>query len=121
MVEVCRLEASLDRFGDRLPGRILSADERREFAATACPAHFLARRFAAKEAVSKALGTGFRNGFFPSEIGIGHDPLGRPFLDFSPRAKALLDGLGVTRTHVSITDENEYALAYVLLESGSSA
>ncbi|MBI2970363.1 MAG: holo-ACP synthase [Gammaproteobacteria bacterium] len=116
MVEIRRMETGLQRFGKRLVERILSEAERREYDLDPRPAQFLARRFAAKEALVKAAGTGFRKGLFLREISVQNDVLGKPELCFSPRARDVLDRLGVTGSHVSISDEREYALACVLLE-----
>jgi holo-[acyl-carrier protein] synthase len=118
MVDVRRIEAGLGRFGERFAQRLLSAAEFAEFGGNPRPAQFLARRFAAKEALVKAAGTGFRSGLFPREITVGHDRLGRPQLQFSPQAREALDRLGVHGSHISISDEGEYALAYVVLEKG---
>ncbi|MGH8247023.1 MAG: holo-ACP synthase, partial [Gammaproteobacteria bacterium] len=96
--------------------RILSESECIEYDAQPRQAQFLARRFAAKEALVKAAGTGFRTGLYPRDISVQHDRLGKPELRFSPRAKDRLDQLGVSASHLSISDEPEYALACVLLE-----
>ena len=117
MVEIRRIEAGLARYGRRFAERVLSPAEIREYDASPRPAEFVARRFAAKEALVKAAGTGFRSGLFPREISIGHDGLGRPALQFSEQARSVLDRLGVARSHLSISDEREYALACVLLEA----
>jgi holo-[acyl-carrier protein] synthase len=116
MVEIARIEAGLVRFGRRFAERILSSSEFREYERAPRPAEFLARRFAAKEALVKAAGTGFRDGLFLREISVSHDALGKPSLEFSEQASRTLERLGVGRTHLSISDEREYALAYVLLE-----
>ena len=117
MVEVCRIEAGLARYGRRFAERVLSPAEILEYDNASRQAQFVARRFAAKEALAKAAGTGFRNGLFPREISIGHDALGRPSLTFSEQARSVLDRLGVAGSHLSISDERDYALACVLLET----
>ena len=80
-------------------------------------AHFLAKRFAAKEALVKALGTGFREGIQMRDIEVGHTPQGKP--EFCLRGGALTqyERLGVTSSHLSISDEVSYAVAFVILES----
>ncbi|MBI1732075.1 MAG: holo-ACP synthase [Gammaproteobacteria bacterium] len=117
VVEVRRMEESLARFGRRLAEKILSADECIEFDQAPGKARFLARRFAAKEALVKALGTGFRAGIFPGAISITHDPSGKPGFAVAGSAGDLLRARGISGTHLSIADEREYALAYVLLET----
>lgn len=118
IVEIRRMEESLARFGRRVAEKILSADECGEFDSTPRQARFLARRFAAKEALVKALGTGFRGGLFPGAIGVTHDGLGRPRFALTVAVSALLAERGISASHLSITDERDYALAYVLLETG---
>jgi len=117
LVEIRRMEESIDRFGDRLPGRILTGEELAEFRDNRQPAAFLAKRFAAKEAAVKALGTGFRGLTALHEIGVGHDELGKPYLLFAPAMQQQLQQQGISRSHLSITDDGGFALAWVLLEA----
>ena len=119
MVEIARIEASLARFGRRFAERVLSSAECREYEQASRPAQFVARRFAAKEALVKAAGTGFRDGLFLRDISVTHDALGKPSLQFSEQAGRTLERLGIGRSHLSISDEREYALACVLLEEKS--
>ena len=88
IVRVGRMEQDLQRFGERFAERILTADEFEEFRLNAKPAHFLARRFAAKEAAAKAMGTGFANGLSWKHIGVTHDAAGKPILEFSGEAES---------------------------------
>jgi holo-[acyl-carrier protein] synthase len=115
LVKVSRVQAGLDRFGGRFPRRILTPEEMLEYPATRRPARFIAKRFAAKEALVKALGTGFRFGVGPRDIGVGHDTLGQPFLLYSPAAQRLLDTRGVVESHLSLADEEDLAVAFVTL------
>ncbi len=115
IVRIARFETMLARHGTRVAERILSVDELREFAATARPARFLAKRFAVKEAVAKAFGTGFRDGLSLRHIGVHHDALGKPSLKFYARAEELRITLAVGDTHVSVADEDDYAVAFVTL------
>ena len=117
VVEVRRIEDSMARFGRRLAEKILSADECPEYDQSPRQARFLARRFAAKEALVKALGTGFRAGLFPGAISITHDALGKPGFHLATRAQSALEQRRICKSHLSITDEREYALACVLLET----
>ncbi len=117
VVEVRRIEDSMARFGRRLAEKILSAEECSEYDHSPRQARFLARRFAAKEALVKALGTGFRAGLFPGAISITHDALGKPGFHLATRAQTALEQRRICKSHLSITDEREYALACVLLET----
>lgn len=78
----------------------------------------LAGMFAAKEAVSKALGTGFR-GFSLKDIEVSHDPLGRPIINLYGKAKGLANSLGIRNIHLSISHCKAYATAYVVAEGGT--
>ena len=116
IVRVGRMEQDLQRFGERFAERILTADEFEEFRLNAKPAHFLARRFAAKEAAAKAMGTGFANGLSWRHIGVTHDAAGKPILEFSGEAESFLQRHGVTVAHISLADEEDHAVAFVTLE-----
>ncbi len=115
IVRIARFELMLERHGARVAERILSADELVEFAGAARPERFLAKRFAVKEAVAKAFGTGFRDGLSLRHIGVRNDALGKPSLKFYGRAEELCAQLGVAESHVSIADEHDYAVAFVVL------
>ncbi|BAZ93473.1 holo-[acyl-carrier-protein] synthase [Thiohalobacter sp. COW1] len=115
IVSIARMEQALTRFGRRFAERILSAAELQEFDACARPAALLAKRFAVKEAVAKAFGTGFRDGLRLQDIQVGHDSRGRPELHYRGAAQALARTNAVTASHVSIADERDYAIAYVIL------
>ena len=115
IVAVARLRAMWERHGDRAVERILAPQEIPDFAGATDKGRFLAKRFAAKEAFSKALGTGVRPPATLSAIAILHDHLGRPVLGFSPALHALLEEKNL-KAHLSISDEAEYAVAYVILE-----
>lgn len=117
LVEVARIEAIWKRFGMNFARRILTQSELRDLQQTKNPVPFLAKRFAAKEAVAKALGTGFRpQGLLLTEIGVRNDGLGRPHLEFSGNTKTEIERQGVLDAHLSLSDEREYALAFVVLE-----
>ena len=121
IVEVRRMEQNLARYGDRFARRILTDREFREFTRNTRPAHFLAKRFAAKEATAKAFGTGFRNGLTLRHIGVTHDDLGRPMLEYSGAAEAYRRRCGVRESHLSLSDERRYALAFVTLVGAPGA
>ena len=116
LVEVARIQESLDRFGDHFALRVLSEREMQEFHLSNTQARFLAKRFAAKEAFAKALGTGIRKPATFENIGIGHDDLGKPVFDLAPELQASLDAKSIQFAHLSISDEKAFATAFVVLE-----
>lgn len=116
IVEIARIEGALRRNGARFAQRILSEAEWPHYQASALPARFLAKRFAAKEATAKALGTGFRHGLAFAHIEIMHDTLGKPVLKLTQQALRQAQQLGVTHLHLSLSDEHHYACATVILE-----
>jgi len=113
IVRVARMQKNLDRYGERFVRRILAGQELEDFRGTLHPARFLARRFAAKEAVAKAYGTGFTRGLTFQDIVVSHDAAGKPLLVLSGRAAELQQELGIGEEFVSISDEQEYAVAFV--------
>jgi len=117
IVQTARMQRSLERYGDRFARRLLSEEEYRDFERSGDKANFLARRFAAKEAVAKALGTGFTNGIQLRDIGVGHDERGRPLLQFTGGARSFIEAHGITATHISLADERDHAVAFVTLET----
>lgn len=118
IVRVDRMRASIERYGDKFARRILTASEFAEFRASPRPAHFLAKRFAAKEAVAKALGTGFRDGLSLRDIGVIHDAYGKPQLAYHGKAEDLRRTLNIGEGYLSIADERDYAVAFVTLLRG---
>ncbi|WP_407275393.1 holo-ACP synthase [Halothiobacillus sp. DCM-1] len=119
LVEIARIERAWRRHGDRLLDRLLGDDERAALPDSHTPGFpaWLAKRFAAKEAAAKALGTGFRAGITLADIQTVHTPLGAPQLKFTGAALRRAQAMGVTAAHVSVSDERHYALAFVVLES----
>ena len=116
IVEVSRIEHSLQHYGLAFAQRILNEREWLSFTQSKTQARFLAKRFAAKEAFAKALGTGLRTPATFQNIGVAHDDLGRPVLDLAADLQALLDAKGITYMHISISDEKALAVAFVILE-----
>lgn len=116
IVAVARLETMLQRQGDALVDRLLSDHERQGIAGQASPARFLARRFAAKEAVLKALGTGLREGIRWRDISVVHDALGKPSAELRGQARERMEALGGTDLHLTISDEQDYAVAFAIIE-----
>ena len=117
LVRIARVDSALSRFGDRFAKRILTDAEFKTFADYRRQTDFLAKHFAAKEALSKALGTGFRQGFSWREVEVRHEPGGRPYLACSGRTQEMLDERGIRECHLSLTDETDYAAAFVVLVS----
>lgn len=115
IVAVTRLRGMWERHGDKALEKLLAPQEMTEFAKAADKGRFLAKRFAAKEAFSKALGTGVRPPATLPAIVVIHDDLGKPVLDFAPKLGALLQEKNL-KAHLSISDEVDYAVAYVILE-----
>ncbi|MGB7503744.1 MAG: holo-ACP synthase [Azonexus sp.] len=115
IVAVKRLQGMWERHGDKALGKLLAPQELGEFARAADKGRFLAKRFAAKEAFSKALGTGVRSPAVLPSIAIGHDELGKPVLAFCGQLAEMIEYQGLT-AHLSLSDEAEYAIAYVILE-----
>ena len=116
IVAVARIEAAISRHGAAFAERILSPLELPEYALHACPERFLSKRFAAKEAFAKATGQGLRHPVSLKRISVNHDELGKPSLSFDAELSAYLRQLGVTRFHLSVTDERDSAVAFVILE-----
>lgn len=115
-VLIRRIRDALARHGRRFAERLLTAYELARFDAHVQPARYLAKRFAVKEAFSKALGTGMRYPVTWRHIGTTHDEQGAPTLALAPELEALMLSRGITRTHVSVTDEEQQAVAFVILE-----
>lgn len=116
IVSTGRIAAIWERHGEAFARRILAPLEWADFAANTQPARFLAKRFAAKEAFSKALGTGIRAPATWHNIRVAHDDLGKPLLDFDPELAEMLARHAIRSHHLSISDEKEMAAAFVILE-----
>ncbi|EJL7830093.1 holo-ACP synthase [Vibrio vulnificus] len=116
IAEIERVEKALARSGKAFAQRILTEQEMVTFSALKQQGRFLAKRFAAKEAASKALGTGIAQGVSFHDFTIGNDENGKPTLTLSGRAAELAQVMGVLHTHLSISDERHYAVATVVLE-----
>lgn len=115
LVQTGRIEATYARFGAHFVERLLMPEERALFRPGRRAVRFLAMRFAAKEAIAKALGTGFRNGVWIRDLGFTPNAWGRPEVIFSPRGRALADRLGAGEGHVSLTDEAGLVMAVAVL------
>ena len=115
IVELARIEKSLDRFGLRFAEKILGPEELAGMPGH--PLNYVAGRFAAKEAAVKALGTGFSQGIGPAQVETVSGPGGKPNLLLHGEALQQAQAMGVTRCHVSISHDRSSAVAVVVLES----
>jgi holo-[acyl-carrier protein] synthase len=125
LCEVGRIEKVIERHGERFIARIFTPAERARAARRANPAATYAKRFAAKEACAKALGTGLRNGVFWRDMGVVNLPSGRPTLKLSggalARLKAITPDGFEPRIDLTITDEGPLAQAFVVISAVRSA
>ena len=121
VIDIRRIEETLTRFGDRFIDRIFTDVEIRKSEKRAQRAASYAKRFAAKEACSKALGTGFRKGVFWKDMGVVNEPSGKPTMVLTGGARDQLDSLVPEghrpRIHLTITDDFPYAHAFVMIEA----
>ena len=116
IIAVHRIDRALTQFGRRFAERILAPQELVEFDKHKMKTRFLAKRFAAKEAFSKAMGTGIRKPVTWCYIAVGHDARGKPVIEPHPDLQRRMGDLGIVGSHVSITDEQDNAVAFVILE-----
>jgi holo-[acyl-carrier protein] synthase len=121
LADIRRIEATLERFGDRFTARIFTEVERARSERKADRAASYAKRFAAKEACAKALGTGLRAGVFWRDMGVVNARSGQPTLRLTGGAAKRLSAItpaGLTPCiHLSLTDDHPYALAFVVIEA----
>lgn len=120
VVQVSRMEAVWQRHGERFARRTLMPEELLWFTRTRNPVRFLAMHFAAKEAIVKALGTGFRFGMWVRDTGFVPDQRGKPCVIFSGRGSAVCADFGVGAVHVSLTDEAGLVVAMAVAEKRTS-
>ncbi len=121
ILRVERVAAAWERFGRRFAERLLLPPELAAFEGHKRPVRFLAMHFAAKEAIVKALGTGFAHGVWIRDVGFLPNPWGRPEVIFSPRGRRVADTLGAGEGHVSLTDEAGLVVAVAVLMRRSAA
>lgn len=117
LVEKARIDDLLERYGQQFVRRVLNADEREAFARSTRKGWFLANRFAAKEAIAKALGTGLRFPVTLHSVGIISNDLGQPGFRFSETLNTYLETRNIGGAHLSITHEKGLVCAVVVLES----
>ncbi|MGH8284542.1 MAG: holo-ACP synthase [Steroidobacteraceae bacterium] len=120
MLRTERIERTLERFGEHFVNRLLMPEEQAQLARTRRPARFVAMRFAAKEAIVKAMGTGFSHGVWIRDVGVVQNSWGKPEVIFSERGERVRRSLGIGDGHVSLTDESGLVVAFaVLMKAGS--
>jgi holo-[acyl-carrier protein] synthase len=121
LCDIRRIEASLERFGDRFTHRVFTETERTRSEKKPDRASSYAKRFAAKEACSKALGTGFSRGVFLSDIGVINLPGGKPTLILTggagERLASMIPAGSKPVIHITLTDDHPYAQAFVIIEA----
>ncbi|HTV52627.1 MAG TPA: holo-ACP synthase [Steroidobacteraceae bacterium] len=115
VLEVARISRTLERFGARFLEHLLMPEERAQLARSQRRERFVAMRFAAKEAIVKAMGTGFAHGVWIRDVGVVQNTWGKPEVVFSARGEALRRRLGVGEGHVTLTDEAGLVVAVAVL------
>ena len=115
VLEARRMQATFRRWGERFVDRLLLPAERAQFERTRRPERYLAMRFAAKEAVVKAMGTGFAHGMWIRDVGVVQNAWGKPELVWSARGERLRRRLGIGEGHVTLTDEAGLVVAVAVL------
>lgn len=117
IVEIARIESLFDKRQQSFAKRILSISELKGFASKQYPQKFLAKRWAAKEAIAKALGTGFSKGVCFTDMTIEHTKDGQPMIKLSGKTKVLADSKHIKNWSISISDEKHYAIAFAIAET----
>jgi holo-[acyl-carrier protein] synthase len=115
LLEIARVERVWKRFGERFATRVLLDEELELFAVSPNRVRFLAMRFAAKEAIVKAMGTGFANGMWVRDVGTVPNELGQPQVIYSARGAAMCARLGIGNGFLSLSDEAGLILAFAVL------
>lgn len=115
VVQIQRIERLHEKYGEHFIRRLLLPAEVDAFRAQTRPARFLAMRFAAKEAIVKAMGTGFANGIWIRDVGVAANEFGRPGIIWSERGQRLRERLGIGEGHITLTDEAGLVVAVAVL------
>jgi holo-[acyl-carrier protein] synthase len=115
VLEAQRMHNTYARFGTHFVDRLLMPQERVQFERTQRPERFLAMRFAAKEAIVKAMGTGFAHGVWIRDVGVVQNAWGKPEVIYSARGERMRRRLGVGEGHVTLTDEAGLVVAVAIL------
>jgi len=117
VLEAARIKKVFDKYGEHFVERLLMPAERAQMAKTRRKERFLAMRFAAKEAIVKAMGTGFAHGVWIRDVGVVQNAWGRPEVAYSPRGEKVRRKLGIGGGHVTLTDEAGLIVAVAVLET----
>lgn len=119
VVQLTRIQATYNRFGQHFVRRLLMARELQLFERSKDPVRFLAMRFAGKEATVKAMGTGFAHGVWIRDVGIDNNDWGRPLVIWSERGRGVCESLGIGSAHVSLTDDAGLVIAFSVVETAA--
>jgi holo-[acyl-carrier protein] synthase len=119
VLEAKRIKRTLERFGERFIDHLLLPAEAAQLKLTQRRERFLAMRFAAKEAIVKAMGTGFAHGVWIRDVGVVQNAWGKPEVVFSERGERVRQGLGIGEGHVTLTDEGGLVVAVAVLMKAS--
>jgi holo-[acyl-carrier protein] synthase len=115
VLEAARVKNTLERFGARFTEHLLMPEEHAQLAKTRRPERFVAMRFAAKEAIVKAMGTGFAHGIWIRDVGVVQNQWGKPEVVYSERGDKVRRALGIGEGHVTLTDEAGLIVAVAVL------
>jgi len=115
VLETKRISHTLERYGGRFIDHLLMPQERAQLERTQRRERFIAMRFAAKEAIVKAMGTGFAHGVWIRDVGVVQNSWGKPEVVFSERGNRVRCGLGIGEGHVTLTDEAGLVVAVAVL------
>lgn len=115
VVQLERIKRVYERFGEKFVERLLLPEEQTAFRKYTRPVRFLAMRFAAKEAIVKAMGTGFAHGMWIRDAGVVSNPWGKPEIVWSQRGRSMCEKLGIGEGHITLTDEAGLIVAVAVL------
>ena len=115
VVQIQRIERLHQKYGEHFVQRLLMPAELDAFRAQSRAGRFLAMRFAAKEAIVKAMGTGFRHGLWIRDVGVAANEFGRPDIIWSERGQQMRERLGIGEGHITLTDEAGLVVAVAIL------
>ena len=117
LVNAKRIQLLYQKYGDRFPKRVLDDNEMQLFENSKNKERYLCNAFAGKEAAVKALGTGFSQGVHWKDFGLSRKSSGQPQLHYTKKIKEKFNSLGISSSHISISDEDPWSIAMVVLET----